>query len=149
MAGPTEPHFGVNEQKRLIGYKTGNEALESPFPKPFRNPERFSHVYAICCWQELDDDVIFGWDARTIEGYIVENFEVASSSSLRDFLKQLFCDDKVWDGSGGVNAICSQPEIADDDISGEDAETFQENVHINLCVATFSSFRENWSQPFM
>ena len=53
------------------------------------------------------------------------NFEVASSSNVRDFSKRSFCDGEVGDGSGGVKAICSRPKVADDVISGEDAETFQ------------------------
>ena len=31
--GPLEPHFGVDEQKCLIGYKRGNEARGRQFPK--------------------------------------------------------------------------------------------------------------------
>ena len=64
-------------------------------------------------------------------------FEVASCSSSRDIPKQLFCNGEVCDGSGGVNAICSRPEVTDDVIFGEDAETFQEYVCIHLWVAMF------------
>ena len=84
------------------------------------------HVYVICWWPVVDDDVISGRNVKTIEGYIALNFEVASSSSFRDFPKRLFCDGEVSDGIGGVNAIFSRPEVADDVISVEDPETFQE-----------------------
>ena len=65
------------------------------------------------------------------------------------FQKRSFCDDEVGDGSGGMNAICSRPEVADDGISCENAVAFQEYVRINLCVASFSSLLENLNQPFM
>ena len=68
--------------------------------------------------------------------------EVASCSSFRDFPKLLFCDGEVGDGRGRVNAICSQPEVADDVISCEDAETSR-HICINLCFASLSSWREN------
>ena len=42
--------------------------------------------------------------------------------------------------SSGVNAILSQPEVANDVISGQDA---------NLWVAGLSSFQENQNQLFM
>ena len=102
-------------------------------------------LYEICCRPEVDDDVISGRNVKTIEGYIVVNFEVASFSSFRDFSKRFYCD---GDSSGGVNAICSRPKVADDVISGEDAETFQEYVCVNLCVAGFNSLRENRNRPF-
>ena len=51
------------------------------------------------------------------------------------------------DGSGGMNAICSRPEVADDVISGEDVETLRNNSYVNLWVASFSSFQENRNQP--
>ena len=57
------------------------------------------HVYAICCCPEVDDDVISGRNVKTIAGYIVVDFKVASSSSFRDFPKRLFCDGEVDDGS--------------------------------------------------
>ena len=83
------------------------------------------HVYAIYCWLEIDDNVISGPNIKTIKSYIEENFEVASSSSFWDFPKRLFCDGKVCDSSGGVNAICYWLEVADDVIASEDAETLQ------------------------
>ena len=58
---------------------------------------------------------------QTIEAYIVEiYFQVDRSSSFRDFLKRLFCGGEVGDGSGDMNAICRQSEMADDVISFED-----------------------------
>ena len=41
-------------------------------------------VYAICCRPEVAGDVIPGENVKTIEGYAVLNFEVASFSSFRD-----------------------------------------------------------------
>ena len=85
-----------------------------------------------------------------MKGYIVVNFEVASFSSFQDFPKRLFCDGEVGDGSSGMNAICSRPEIAGDVIFCEDAETFHEYVCINVCVASFSIVCEkNRNRPFM
>ena len=40
------------------------------------------HVYAICCRPEVASDVISGENAKTIEGYAVLNFEIASLSSF-------------------------------------------------------------------
>ena len=61
------------------------------------------HVYAICCQPAVDDDVISGRNVKAIEGYIVVNFEVASSSSFQDFPKWLFCVGEVGDGSDSVS----------------------------------------------
>ena len=72
--------------------------LNQPFQnfKPFRNQlNRYrdlnmthnEHVYAICCRLEVDDDAISGRYVKTAEGYIVVNFEVASSRSFRDIQK--------------------------------------------------------------
>ena len=47
------------------------------------------HVYAICCRPEIDGDVISGENVKTIEGYAVLNFEVASFSSFRDINKKI------------------------------------------------------------
>ena len=66
------------------------------------------HVYVIFYRPEVDDDVVSGRNVNTIEGYIVANFEVAGSSSFRDFPKRLFCASEVGDSSVGVNAICSR-----------------------------------------
>ena len=53
------------------------------------------------------------------------NCESVGSSSVLYFPKRSFCDGEVGDGSGGMIAICSQSEAADDVISGEDVETFR------------------------
>ena len=66
------------------------------------------------CRPEEDYAVISNRNVKTIEVYIVANVELASSSSFRDLPKWLFCDGKVGDGSGVMNAICSRPEVADD-----------------------------------
>ena len=47
------------------------------------------------------------------------NFEVASSISFQGFPKRSLCNGEIGDSSGGANAICSRPEVADDIISGE------------------------------
>ena len=58
-----------------------------------------------------------GRNLKTNEGYIVINFQVASSSSFQDFPKRLFCDGEASDGISGMNAICSRPEVVGDIIS--------------------------------
>ena len=40
------------------------------------------HVYAICCRPEVHGDVISCKNVKTIERYVVVNFEVANSSSF-------------------------------------------------------------------
>ena len=40
------------------------------------------------------------------------------------FLKGHFAHGEVGDGSGGLNAISSRPEVADDVIFGRDLQTF-------------------------
>ena len=53
-----------------------------------QNMTQNEHAYAICYQPEVDDDVIFSQNVKTIKGYNVVNFEVASSSSFRDFPKR-------------------------------------------------------------
>ena len=48
-----------------------------------------------------------------------------------------------------MNAICSRLEVVDDVISNVGAETFWEYADVNLWVASFSSFCENWHRPFI
>ena len=48
------------------------------------------HVYAIYCRPEVVGDVISSENVKTMEGYAVLNFEVASSSSFRDIPKNHF-----------------------------------------------------------
>ena len=43
------------------------------------------HVHAICCRLEVDVDVIFCRNVRTVEVYEALNVEVASSSNFREF----------------------------------------------------------------
>ena len=45
------------------------------------------HLYAICCRPEVVDDVISDQNVKTIEGYVVVNVKVASSSNFRDIKK--------------------------------------------------------------
>ena len=65
------------------------------------------------------------------------------------FSKISFCHGEVGDGSGGMNAICSRLEVADDVISGIHVDTFRYYICVSLLVAIFSSFKENLDQPFM
>ena len=90
--------FGVKGQTCLIGDTREHEALELQFPKTvniFRNGRTFSrnrdpsmtnheHVYAICCRSEVAGYVISGENVKTVEGYAVLYFEVASLSSFGD-----------------------------------------------------------------
>ena len=46
------------------------------------------HVYAICCRLEVDGNVFCGQNVKTIEGYIVVNFKVATSKRFRDIFIQ-------------------------------------------------------------
>ena len=62
---------------------------------------------------EVGGDVISSRNVKTTESYGALNCEGCSSSSFQDFPNSSFCD-----GSGGVNAICSRPEVVDDVISG-------------------------------
>ena len=48
------------------------------------------HVYAIFCRPEVAGDVISGGNVKTIEGYVVLNFEAASISSFRANQNQPF-----------------------------------------------------------
>ena len=54
------------------------------------------HVYVICCRLEVAGDVIASENIKTIEGYAVLNFKVASFSSFRDIQNNSFRD-----GAGG------------------------------------------------
>ena len=49
-------------------------------------------------------------------------------------LSEIFQTDvgEVSDGCGGMNAICSRPELADDVISGTDVNTFRHYAYVNL-----------------
>ena len=58
--------------------------------RPYQNQLRYPNmtqnlrVCTIFCRLEVVYDVISGQNVRTIEGYAVVNFEVASSDSFRD-----------------------------------------------------------------
>ena len=45
------------------------------------------HVCTVCCRLEVVYDVISGGNVKTMEGYLVVNFEVASSNTFRDVKK--------------------------------------------------------------
>ena len=45
------------------------------------------HVYATCCRPEVAGDVISGQNVKTIECYVVLNFEVGGFISFRDIKK--------------------------------------------------------------
>ena len=91
-----------------------------------------AHAYATCCRPEVDDDVIYSQNIKTIEGYVAVNFEVASSSNFQNLPKMSFCDGEVSDGWDCTNAIFSRPEPDDDVISGEDVDTFKHYTRVNL-----------------
>ena len=48
------------------------------------------HIYAIFCRPKLAGDVISGGNVKTIEGYVMLNFEAASVSSFRTNQNQPF-----------------------------------------------------------
>ena len=56
------------------------------------NMTQIEHVYAICCRREVAGDVISGENVKTIEGYTVLNFEVASFCSFRRIKIKSFSD---------------------------------------------------------
>ena len=53
------------------------------------------------------------------------NFKGARFSTFREFPKRSFCDGETGDGSGGMNAICSRPQVDDEVISSRDVDTFR------------------------
>ena len=82
-------------------YRTEIETHDSPFPKLLtflksieplarnrdQNMTQNWHGCAICCQLEVGGDVISGTNEKTIEDYVVVNFEAASSTS------------SLWDGT--------------------------------------------------
>ena len=50
------------------------------------------HVYAISCRPEVAGEISSGGNVKTIEGYAVLNFDVATFNSFRDIKKKLFSD---------------------------------------------------------
>ena len=87
-----------------MGYTIEKKHLNHRFQncKPFRNGLKHyrrirdpnmtqnERVYAICCQTEVGDDVISSRTVKTMEGYVVVNFEVAGSNSFRDIPKNTF-----------------------------------------------------------
>ena len=47
------------------------------------NMTQNGHVYSICCRPEVAVEVICGGNVKTVEGYAVLNFAIASFSSFR------------------------------------------------------------------
>ena len=60
---------------------------------------------------------------------MLADFEAASCIIFRDGRNKIFPDAEV---GGGINVICSQPEVADDIISGYNVDTFRDNHSANL-----------------
>ena len=56
----------------------------------------------------MPDDVFSGRNIKTIQVL------GASFSTFRDFPKTSFRDVAFGDGSGGMNSICSRPEVTDE-----------------------------------
>ena len=71
---------------------------------------------------------------RTTKSYVAVHCEDASFSIFRDFPNRSFCRGEVCDGSGGMNAIVSRPEVTDDVMSGIDVDTFRYYARVNLLV---------------
>ena len=61
-------------------FENRSNVIENRHPDMTQNV----HVYAIYCRLEVAGDVIFGQNVKTIQGYALLNFEVASFSTLRD-----------------------------------------------------------------
>ena len=58
------------------------------------------HVYTICFRPEVVYDVISGQSVKTIEGYLVVNFDFARSDTLRYIQKKSFRDGGGGGGGG-------------------------------------------------
>ena len=123
------------------------------------------HVYAICCWPEVDNDVISTEDVETYRCYVCVNTWITSFSSLRENINQLlmyFADDGrhtfaktvnlleiVWtaiekrrpEQNCHVCAIRCQPEVDGDAIVCKNVKTIEGNVVANFEVTSSSSFR--------
>ena len=59
-------------------------------------------------------------------------FVVASCSILRDNREKIFPNAEVSSGAGGINAICSRLEVADNVISNYSVENFRDFHSANL-----------------
>ena len=78
-------------------------------------------AYSICCRPKVAGGIVLSCDVKAVEGYVMVNFEVASSSIFRDNHDILVPE--VGSGADGINAICSRPEVANDLISGYNVQT--------------------------
>ena len=70
------------------------------------------------------------------------NFEVVSCDKY-------FLNAEAGGGTSGIIAISSRPEVADDNISNSNVETFRDYYGANLWVARLRCFPENRNQPPM
>ena len=62
------------------------------------------------------------------------NFEVAIAMAFSEIIerKKIFPDAEVGGCAGGINAICSGPEVANDVFSGYTIEPFRDYHSANL-----------------
>ena len=101
------------------------------------------HVYAICFWPEVGDDVISGRNVKTIEGYLVVNFKVASASSFPDIKKNHFAtavaeadiDDSIM--RNAFANIATDLSVFKTDIAGSENVTWPINVSVLNSVALY------------
>ena len=59
------------------------------------NMTQTERVYAICRRLEVDDDVIFGGNVKTIESYVVGKFDVAGVSNFLNFPKKITAESVI------------------------------------------------------
>ena len=101
MVGPLEPHFEGQGAKMSNGLHNRNWSIWLALLKTVNlfeidwtiiekwqsktNMTQNEHVSEICCQPEVDADVISGQNVKTVEGYVVVNFEVASCRSFLNF----------------------------------------------------------------
>ena len=90
------------------------------------------HTYSCCCRPEVADGIILSCGVKAVEGCVMVNFEVASCSIFPDNREKKLPDAEVGTGAGGINAICSRHEVADDIIDGCSVETFRGYHAANL-----------------
>ena len=60
------------------------------------------------------------------------NVEVAIAQAVSEIIEKKIPDAEVGSGAGGISAICSRLEVADDVISGYNIETFRDYHAANL-----------------
>ena len=74
---------------------------------------------------DVDDvDVTAGRNVKTFDGYMLVIFEDIRIVVFEIFKTKSSCEGQVV--GGGFTVICSQPEAADDVISGRNAEIFRD-----------------------